>query len=208
MSGDGTYVQSHGGGKYAPPPTSYPPLTHNPHDPSHYYKGVDGRYYYTPDGNPHPEYGQPPVAKTITPSEMPVQKPDINDKWGHEASKGYHMKPEDLRNLATALEGDMGELQSIVGNNQADMTAAGAVGQDDWQAGHDFTKLASKAQTDFAYFYNLLISTYNDVISRLRATANNGQQGEDDTHSAVKAQQAGYTGNTGNPNAHGNNQSW
>jgi hypothetical protein len=204
MSGDGTYIEVHGGGKYSQGTTTeHHPLTQNPHDPSHYYQGVDGRYYYTPDGNPHPEFGQPPVAKTITPGETPITKPEMNEKWAHEASKGYHMTPESLRNLATALERDLGELQSTVQNNQMDMSAAGAVGQDDWQAGHDFTKLANKAQSDFMYFYNSVITTYGDVISRLRTTANNGQQGEDDTHRSVKAQQTSYNGN---PSTDGGNK--
>ncbi len=194
MSGDGTYYQSHGGGKYQAPPTAYPPLTHDPHDPSHYYKGVDGRYYYTPDGDPHPELGQPPVAKTIPPGQMPIDKPEMNEKWNHEASKGYHMTPEELRTLATAMEKDMGELQSVVRNNTTDMTAAGAVGMDDWPAGHDFTKLASKASSATSQsYYSAILTTYQDVIGSYAQRRTMAIQGEDDTHKAAKAQQTSYS---------------
>jgi hypothetical protein len=196
MSGDGTYIQYVSGGEGPPVAIPYPPLTENPHDPTHYYQGVDGRYYYSPDGSPHDEFGQPPVKKTIPPGQMPIDKPEMNDKWGHEASKGYHMTPEDLRTLATAMERDMGELQSVVNSNRADMAATGAVGKDDWPAAHDFTKLASKAQNDFGEFYSLLITTYQDVIRRLRTTANNGEKGEHDTHKAVTAQQTSTSSGT------------
>ena len=171
-----------------------PPLDHNPHDPSHYYRAADGKYYWTPNGSPM--QGQPPVADTPGINDTPVTKPDINDKWGHEAGKGYHMTPEGLRNLATALEGDMGELQSVVNSNRADMGAAGAMGTGDWEAAHEFGKLAGKAQSDFSDFYGKVIQTYSEVINRLRTTANNGEQAETDTHNAVKNQ----SGNSGDPN--------
>jgi hypothetical protein len=203
MSGDGTYIEYVSGGEGPPVEIPHPPLTENPHDPTHYYQGVDGRYYYSPDGGPNEEFGQPPVKKTIPPSQMPIDKPEMNSKWGHEASKGYHMTPEGLRTLATAMERDMGELQSIVQNNRTDMAATGAVGKDDWPAGHDFAKLASKAQSDFGDFYTDLIGTYQDVIARLRTTANNGEKGEDDTHKAVRAQQ---TSTGGTPSAGGKNK--
>jgi hypothetical protein len=203
MAADGTYIQYVSSGEGMVTEIPYPPVTENPHDPSHYYQGVDGRYYYSPDGGPHEEFGQPPVKATIKPGEMPIDKPEMNQKWAHEASKGYHMTPEDLRNLATAMEKDMGELQSVVKNNSMDLTAAGAVGTDDWPAGHDFTKLASKASGDFSEFYGKIVTTYQEVIGRLRATANHGEKGEDDTRKAATSQQAGYSGN---PSTSGGNK--
>jgi hypothetical protein len=193
MSGDGTYIEyrsggstSKGGGGAMPPRVNrHPPVTDDPHDPLHYYQGTDGRWYYTPDGNPHPEFGQPPPKKTLEPKYFPVKQPELHDKWGHTADKGYKMTPDDLRNLATALEQDVTELTAIIQREaQPKMNPSGAVGQD-WQAGKDFTALAGTAQTVFSGLYGEIINTYNNVISLLRTTANNGQNGEDRTHHAV-----------------------
>lgn len=186
MSGDGTYVEYRGGGKDVPPQRiEHPPLTHNPHDPVHYYQGSDGRYYYTPDGNPHPEYGQPPVKQTIPPNQYQLKKPDTNGSWKHEADKGYKMHPDDLLDLANKLEQDVIDLRkAIVQDAQPKMNPAGAMGAG-YPAAEDFDTLASDSLSVFTDRYNAIINTYEDVINRLRTTANNGKGGEQDTHHAV-----------------------
>lgn len=191
MSADGTYRNPSAGGKAAgemPPAQQHlehPALTQNPHDPLHYYQGVDGRYYYTPDGNPQP--GQPPVKDPGKPEDLKNQiKPDEapNPNWKHEAGKGYKMKPNDLRTLASKLESELNGLKPILDR----VGTKGKIGQDaigDWGSAQDFTAVSDNALTGFNTYYQDLVSTYNAVIGRLRTTANNGQTGEDNTHKAV-----------------------
>jgi hypothetical protein len=196
MSGDGTYIEYVPNGEGPPVERPHPPVTQNPHDPIHYYQGVDGRYYYTPDGNPQEQYGQPPVKDAGSPEDLknqikPAEAPNPN--WKHEARKGYKMVPEDLRTLASKLESELNGLKPILDK----VGTKGRIGQDavgSWGSAQEFTGVADNALTGFNQYYGELVRTYNAVISRLRTTANNGQKGEEDTHKAVTSTPTGSNG--------------
>lgn len=200
MSGDGTYYTSGGsGGKgYAPSRVAHPPLTDDPHDPVHYYQGVDGRFYYTPDGEPHPEFGQPPVKPTEKPLEYRIKPLDNQGPWKHEASQGYKIHPDGLRELARRFQQDLTDLKYVIQQSaQPDISgAAGAMGNG-YEAAEDYDKLARSSSTAFSQQYGTLIATYENVINLLKLTAENGQTGEDNSRAAVTqtgTQVGGYAG--------------
>lgn len=189
MSGDGTYVEYVAAGQGPPVKITHPPLTHNPHDPTQYYRGDDGKWYYTPDGDPHPEFGQPQVGKTPPaghPTDPLHRSEEPNASWKHEADKGYHITPKDLRTLANKLEGDLNGLQTVLDRvqNGGKLTSA-AVGE--WKSGQDFLQISDTAYSAFTNYYRAIVTTYGNVIKQLRTTANNGERGEDDTYQAVTA---------------------
>jgi hypothetical protein len=163
----------------------HPPLTQNPHDTLNYYQGADGRYYYAPHGEPQP--GQPPVKDPGTPVDLKHQvkrDEEPNPNWKHEAQKGYKMHPDELRTLASKLESELNGLKPILDR----VGTKGNIGEDavgTWASAQDLTSVASTALSGFNKYYSDLVTTYNDVINRLRTTANNGQTGEDATHKAV-----------------------
>ncbi|GAA4640687.1 hypothetical protein GCM10023196_107230 [Actinoallomurus vinaceus] len=186
---DGTYVEVTASGKVSSS-KSYPPLTHDPHDPSHYYQGQDGKYYYTPDGNaPDKNDKDVPEGRRLKETEPPdkydIKKPDKNESWKHEADKGYKMHPDDLKDLAKKLRQDLNDLKYVIQQQaQQDMAGTGAMGTG-YPAATDYDHLATSASTAFSQQWNAVISTYESVITLLTTTADNGQRGEDDTHHAV-----------------------
>lgn len=189
MSGDGTYTEYISTGEGPPVRITHPPLTHNPHDPTQYYRGDDGKWYYAPDGKPHPEFGQPKVGDTPPaghPTDPLKRNEAPNTGWRHEADKGYHMTPQDLRALANKLESDLNGLKPILDHVQTKgKVTSAAVG--DWASSQDFLEVSDTAYGAFTDYYEAIVRTYGNVISRLRTTANNGERGEDDTHRAVTA---------------------
>ncbi|GAB3987993.1 hypothetical protein GCM10029978_109030 [Actinoallomurus acanthiterrae] len=185
---DGTYVEVTGGKE--PITTTHEPKTHNPGDPSHYYQGQDGKYYYTPDGNAPdahdkdvPEFRR--LKETPPPSQSDAKPPEKNESWKHEADKGYKMHPDGLKDLAKKLRQDLNDLKyTIQQQAQQDMAGVGAMGTG-YPAAEDYNNLAKSASGAFSQQWNAVISTYENVITLLTTTADNGQQGEDDTHHAV-----------------------
>jgi hypothetical protein len=193
MSGDGTYIEYVSTGEGPAAEIPHPPKTDNPHDPLHYYQGTDGRYYYSPDGSPQEQFGQPPVKDAGTPDDLKNEvkrTEEPNPNWKHEASKGYKMVPDDLRGLASKLESDLNTLKPLLDRVQSEgKVTQAAVGN--WQSGADFVHVSDTAYGAFTQYYSDIVTTYKAVIQRLRTTANNGQQGEDKTHQAVTSQQTG-----------------
>lgn len=194
MSADGTYIEYISTGDGPPVEIPHPPMMDNPHDPIHYYQGVNGRYYYTPNGEPQAAPGQPQMKPPGTPDDLkdPV-KPEANPKWKHEAGKGYKMAPEALRALASRLESEFNRLKPILEK----VGTKGKIGQDavgSWGSAEKFTEVSDNALTAFNKYYGELLQTYNDVINRLRTTANNGQKAEQDTHKAVTSTPTGNDG--------------
>lgn len=194
MSGDGTTDGKSGSRADWEDPTRHnqnnpdrSPLAENPNDPNHYYKGTDGQYYYTPDGNPHPEGGQPKAMGTEPLSNYRQKyKPDTGGTWKHEADKVYKMHPDGLRNLAKQFDHDLAELKNLVQNKvQAGISgAAGAMGKG-YDTAADYDKLVGSSAIVFTQQYNALIAIYESLISLLKTTAENGQNGEDATVSNV-----------------------
>ncbi|MCO6011605.1 hypothetical protein NE236_42310 [Actinoallomurus purpureus] len=186
MSGDGTYIEYQSAGEGGVVEIPHPPVTENPHDPVHYFQGEDGRYYYSPDGEPHPEYGQPGIKKTEPPSQYKIDTPEKNESWKHEAAKGYKMHPDDLRTLAKNLRTDLNDLKYYIQQKAVpDMSGTGAMGSG-YAAAEDYEGLARSSSQAFSTQWNAVISTYENIITLLTTTADNGQNGEDDTHHAVK----------------------